>query len=245
MRAPLAPPPALWLSLIGAALCIIYMVPTSSSRVNTQCDSHECQCPSCPQPSTVLRTNTTPSFWIALKTEGSNSDFLTYDGGAQFLGGVYHNNHEQITAAFQHILNATCGARPTCAVDAGMNSGYYALLFAAMGCHVSAFEVQAELVALARNSSTLNGFAQRLNIHNMAVGLQSGGSVRIAVANGGNTWLERSKEPGHASVRRTGGAVGRSVPVSALDDIVQQLSPACGGRVKALKLDVEVPTFIL
>lgn len=192
--------------------------------------------PTLPPNTTVMRTSTTPPFDFVLKTSGSNSDFLTFRARSLpsgiFYGGVYHNGHEPITAAFQHILRqALANSGPTCAVDAGMNTGFYALLFAAMGCHVTAFEVQTELVQLARLSAKLNGFGSRLDVRRVAVGAASGGVAYMADADGGGHSVQSGKTSGQSTEIRT----------YSLDDLLEErMGSTCANQpVAALKMDVE------
>jgi FkbM family methyltransferase len=168
----------------------------------------------------VVRSTTTPPFLIALTPQGHNADFLN----VHFRDGTYHNGHEPVTAAFAQQLNGTCGRQPLCAIDAGMNAGFYALLAAAFGCRTRAFEVQPDLVRLGRASAALNGFDEsRLSISHAALGRERG-SARPMGGGGGS-----------ARMRVSDGAPG-AVPIVALDDVVEG---ACGGQCELLKLDVE------
>ena len=198
-------------------------------------------------PLVAIRSSTTPPFLLLLKQGGGvNSDFFTY----HFGGGVYRNAHEPITAIFQSVAHDACaaGGPPACVMDAGMNAGFYSLLFAAMGCHVTAFEVQPELVRLVTLSARLNGFETHLSIHRLAVGSGTG-TARIASSKrtfgggvsvrtvqregksdgGGATLGDESNRDDDESVLRT----------ASLDDLIDAQPAVCGRRLAALKLDVE------
>ena len=182
----------------------------------------------------IARTATSPAYWWLLKSAGTNSDTLSWRGGITFTGNVYRNGHEPITAAFQAILKPACAARPTCAVDAGMNAGFYALLFAAMGCYVAAYEVQDEYVQLATLSTRLNGFSDRIDIRNLAVGASTGGRAHIVNPEGGGGTKVASSKAEDAT----------GLPIFSLDDLLEarwlRTAATCAGQaIAALKLDVE------
>lgn len=184
---------------------------------------------------TITRTTTVPSFLIALKWSGSNSDFLNHLNGAQFRGGMYHSGHEPLTALMQHLLVAPCGSTLPgaygCAADVGMNSGFYSLLFAAMGCRVRSFEVQAELVTLVSLSARLNGF-DRLSIQHMAAG-DGQGTAHISKDAGGSTAVTRGDGLSQP-------VVPIRVPMASLDSKLRPWLSGCSNEaIPVMKMDVE------
>lgn len=67
-------------------------------------------------------------------------------------------------------------------VDAGANHGYYTLMFADLvgpSGRVAAFEPNPHLAALLRKSVTVNGFAPRVEMHELALSDLDGGSIEL------------------------------------------------------------------
>jgi FkbM family methyltransferase len=98
------------------------------------------------------------------------------------------------TSLFQRLI------RPNDLVlDLGANHGVYAVLAAAAGARVAAFEPNPRLCELMRRSAAVNGFSGRMMVYEAAVG-DVDGEVHLAFDNawpgGGHVVAAGSQEPG-------------------------------------------------
>ncbi|MCR0982914.1 FkbM family methyltransferase [Roseomonas populi] len=125
------------------------------------------------------------------------------------------------TALFERLV------RPGATVlDIGANLGVYSILGGAKDARVHAFEPNPRLCELLRRSISVNGFAERVTLHEMAVG-DTEGEVQLAF---NIDW------PGGGHVLPPGStATGRPCRVAVLD----RLFPDPGFRLDLVKMDVE------
>ncbi|WP_338661469.1 FkbM family methyltransferase [Pararoseomonas sp. SCSIO 73927] len=132
--------------------------------------------------------------------------------------GVWETGY---TALFERL------ARPGATVlDIGANLGVYAILGGARDARVHAFEPNPRLCELLRRSISVNGFGERVTLHEMAVGDEEG-EVRLAY---NDDW------PGGGHLVPTGSAeAGRLCRIAVLD----RLFPDPGFRLDLVKMDVE------
>ncbi len=112
-------------------------------------------------------------------------------------------------------------------VDAGANHGYYTVMFADLvgpSGRVAAFEPNPGLAALLRKSVTVNGFASRVEVHEVALSAEDGGSIELHAS---------ADEPKNGVIAPAGGG-GLAVRSATL-------TAALGAwpRVDFLKIDVE------
>jgi FkbM family methyltransferase len=110
-------------------------------------------------------------------------------------------------------------------VDVGANVGNHTLYLArVVGCQVHAFEPSADLAQAISLSSELNGCAEQVHVHQVAVG---------AVGGVGSMVLDDAANLGAQRVVLGGAGTGQRVTVVALDDV------RFDGAVAVLKIDVE------
>jgi len=94
--------------------------------------------------------------------DNASMHFAVYNGhGLNLLLG---NSRGEgfVKRVFHHVL-AGCKADDK-ALDIGANAGFYSMMAAAHGCHVTAFEPQPECQARIRAAIRMNGFEQRVSL---------------------------------------------------------------------------------
>ncbi|MFH5924292.1 FkbM family methyltransferase [Roseomonas xinghualingensis] len=134
------------------------------------------------------------------------------------MNGIWETAY---TTLFQRLI------RPNDLVlDIGANHGVYAVLAAAAGARVAAFEPNPRLCELMRRSASVNGFSDRLSVYEAAVG-DVDGEVHLAFD---NAW------PGGGHVVEAGSQqAGVSCRVLPLDAFFSDP----GITVDVIKMDVE------
>ena len=108
-------------------------------------------------------------------------------------------------------------------LDVGANVGTHSVYFAGVAdCRVTAFEPVPEIAALLKENCRINGLAERVEVHAVAVGSAAGNAQVVGTdeKNSGATRLAESAQGG--------------LPMLSLDSLLERLAP-----VRVLKVDVE------
>jgi FkbM family methyltransferase len=125
------------------------------------------------------------------------------------------------TTVFQRMIKPGANV-----LDIGTNFGVYAILGAASGGRIHAFDPNPRLCQLVRRSAAVNGFTERLTVHEAAVG-DADGEAMVAMSNdwpgGGHMVAPGSQEAG--------------TPCRVLT--IDSLFPDPGFRAEVIKIDVE------
>ena len=119
----------------------------------------------------VVKSQTTPAFFQIIgdpQVDQTMSSML-WDGWYE----------PEVTGLVLHIMRTRCSPATSAVVDVGCNLGWFTLVAAAHGYNVSAFDTQARVVKLLRQSIILNGFQPLVHLHHGPVG-PDGASVRIS-----------------------------------------------------------------
>jgi FkbM family methyltransferase len=109
--------------------------------------------------------------------------------------------------------------------DCGANIGWYSIVTAALGASVVAFEPMPANAALLRRNVELNELGQRIEVHQVGLGSQSGQAVlELSVANQGDHRMVAAPSGRKQTV---------TVEIRTLDDVLD------GRRPDLLKLDTQ------
>lgn len=174
--------------------------------------------------------NCSPGRCVSLRTP--NSPFMcvrdtsadVYVVGSIIRDGLWeaHIVHEMVRALKRHP-NAIM-------LDIGAHLGQYGIVAASMHRTVVAVDANPDNIRHLRASVRVNGFGDRMHIHNLGVDRTGGGYVRADgpkdnVGGWGTTACKNHKDPG-------------CVPTSTVDEVVTQ-SHVDFGRRFIMKMDIE------
>jgi len=166
----------------------------------------------------VVRTRTSVPFYMV--TADPALDQMV---SSNLWSGMWE---EHVTLVAERAAAAAVQEADGCFVlDAGSNIGWFSMVMASYGCQVEAFDVQERVLKLMNHSAHLNGFQDRITLHQGAI---SRTPVSVEASNSfnwGGTFVQHSTSSDVTS---------RPVPTLILDDFVPP-----GRQVALLKLDVE------
>lgn len=176
--------------------------------------SSECNPPDMSRSLANASVYSSHGFWMCLRKGG-------WGGQAYFaaVGGTMPG-HWEITLLFEHLLGDGCG--DDIVIDVGMNSGFYTLLTASLGCPVMAFEIQRPYVQLVKKALRRNGWEKHACLRHS--GVHERALPRASFEGGyGGAFLKPGLKGGFKTV--------------LLDDVL--LKEQNGRQVRLLKIDVE------
>ena len=183
----------------------------------------------------AARSNTEPSFAIALLDRGWSSTQTFLDSGARGPPG-----HEAVTRTFQHVLQRDHSRKSldSCwVIDVGMNVGFYTLQSAGLGCTVDAFEIQPRMHELIDLSRLLNPaeLSRRIHPHHVAIANETR-SMYVIDADRAGLSIGSSVISSRSHPKRK----SDQVVTARLDDFVKQQQQAVpSSSIALLKVDVE------
>jgi FkbM family methyltransferase len=152
-----------------------------------------------------------------------------------YVGSIHHNwVLEEEQGPVNVFIDALKNKRKKCyTLDVGMNDGFYTMLFAAHGCHVLSFELQAKCIEFARAALRENKFDHLVTVLNQPVYNENGYLLNIGMPTHGKC-LGGFDISGNLNRRMNAKSTPREYATVALDTIVPP-----NGFIDALKIDVE------
>jgi FkbM family methyltransferase len=193
----------------------------------------------------VLRTKTSPPFWLAVYRKVQGHKGVGPDATWEALGAtiLVHGFWEKTgTDLYYKVLTNACKDGFGLVVDIGGFVGYFTMLSAMMGCRVHVWEGSPQHASMLHMSVWLNGMSERVTIHNNICGLGSqplpyagtgmDGHVAGSFLNSDNPLRRDELGDQYAVQARKDVRSGHLVYPLAIDDVIKE-------EVLLLKVDVE------
>jgi FkbM family methyltransferase len=123
------------------------------------------------------------------------------------------------TLLFHTILHQRCtqlrNGKPPLVVDVGTNVGWFTMLAASMGCRVISFEPNPNIHPYLQMSLALNGFEDRVQLHNSLVGDKETVNMFIMTKNWGYSHRDNNETDRGEETRM-------EIPMVSLDHIIKE-----------------------